>query len=110
MRTRVTGFLLKKTEKNQVPRKIFVSTCGDSVVSSYTEADLNSISGCTHEEADARVFLHATDCVKEEHKKIIIRTADIDIVVLVISVVEDGRAVGCIWDWKTFYIHCHPRD
>ena len=92
------SFLCKEIEKTQVPRKIFVSTCGDSVVSSYTEADLNSISGCTHEEADARVFFHATDCVKQDHKKIIIRTADTDIVLLEISVIEGGRAAGCIWD------------
>ena len=61
----------------------------DSVVSSSTEAELNHMSGCTHEEADTRVFLHAADCVKQDHKKIIIRTADTDVVVLAISVVEE---------------------
>ena len=40
------------------------------------------MSGCTHEEADARVFLHAEN-------KIIIRIADTDVVVLAISVVEE---------------------
>ena len=23
---------------------------------------------------------------------------------------KGGRAFGCIWDWKTFQIHCSPRD
>ena len=75
MRTRVTCFLFsKEMERTRVPGKILVSTCGDSVISLSTEADLNNISGSTHEEC---------------HKKIIIRTADTDVVVLAISVVEE---------------------
>ena len=53
-------FLSKKIERNPVSCKILVSTCCDSVVSSSTE-DLNHMSGCTHEEADTRVFLHAAE-------------------------------------------------
>ena len=54
-------FLSKNIERTPVSRKILVSTCGDSVVSSSTEVDLNHMSGCTHEEADTRVFLHAAE-------------------------------------------------
>ena len=54
-------FLSKEIERTPVSRKILVSTCGDSVVSSSTEVDLNHMSGCTHEEADTRVFLHAAE-------------------------------------------------
>ena len=45
-----------KSKTTPVSRKILVSTWGDSVVSSSTEVDLNHTSGCTHEEADARIF------------------------------------------------------
>ena len=48
-------------ERSPASRKILVSTCGDSVVSSSTEVDLTHMSGCTHEEADTRVFLHAAE-------------------------------------------------
>ena len=62
MRRKVTCFLFsKEMERTRVPGKILVSTCGDSVVSLSTEADLNNISGCTHEEADTRVILHAAE-------------------------------------------------
>ena len=44
---------------------------------------------CTHEEADTRVFLHAADWLKQGHKKVIIRTADTNVVVLAISFVEE---------------------
>ena len=56
-------FLSKKIKRTPVSHKILISTCGDSVVSSSTEVDLNHMSGCTHEEADTQVFLHAA----EEH-------------------------------------------
>ena len=39
-------------KRTPLSRKILVSTCGDNVVSSSTEVDLNHMSGCTHEEAD----------------------------------------------------------
>ena len=54
-------FLSPKIERTPVSLKIFVPTCGDRVVSSSTEIDLNHMSGCTHEEADTRVFLHAAE-------------------------------------------------
>ena len=54
-------FLSKEIERSPVSRKILVSTCGKSMVSSSTEVDLNHMSGCTHEEADTRVFLHAAE-------------------------------------------------
>jgi len=64
MRTRVTCFAFfpkEKRERTPISRKILVPTCGDSVVSISTEVDLNHMSGCTHEEADTRVFLHAAE-------------------------------------------------
>ena len=83
-------FLSKEIERTQISRKILVSTCSDSVVSSSTEVDLNNMSGCTHEEADTRAFLHVAGCVKQGQKAIL-RTADTDVVVLAISVVEKNK-------------------
>ena len=54
-------FLSQQIERTPVSRKILVSNCDDSVVSSSTEVDLNHMSGCTHEETDTRVFLHAAE-------------------------------------------------
>jgi len=89
-------FLSKTIERNPVSRKILVSTCCDSVVSSSTD-DQNHMSGCTHEETDTRVFLHAaeegnnTNCW---HWRCctcnLCRWRN-----------KGGRAVGCICDWKT---------
>ena len=54
-------FLSPQIERTPVSRKILALTCGDSVVSSSTEVDLNHMSGCTHVEADTRVFFHASE-------------------------------------------------
>ena len=83
MRTRVTCFLFfpKKLKELEFLAKYSYPLA--------VTADLNNMSGCTHEEADTRVFLRAADCVKQGHKKIIIRIADTDVVVLAISVVEE---------------------
>ena len=62
-------FLSRETKRTPVFRKILVSTCGDSVVSSSAETD--HMNGCIHEEADTRGFLHAAE-------EVIIRTADTD--------------------------------
>ena len=53
-------FLSNFFKRTPVSRKILVSTCGDSVVSSSTEVDLNHMS-VSNEEADTRVFLHAAE-------------------------------------------------
>ena len=90
-------FLSKEIERTQVSRKILVSTCCDSVVSSSTEVDLNNMSGCTYEEADTRVFLHATDCVKQGQKKILIRTADTDVVLYLQSLLLKKIKVEELW-------------
>ena len=46
----------------------------------------------THEEADTRMLLHATDGVKQRRQKIVIRTVDTDVVVLAVSF---ARRLGC---------------
>ena len=105
-------FHSKETERTQVPRKIFVSTCDDSVDSSFTEVNLNNVSGRTHEEADTPVFLHAADCVKHGHttttkqKTKQKRTADSDVLVLAISVVEEIKVEEL---WVAFGTRKHFR-
>ena len=40
---------------------------------------------CSHEEADARLFIHAGDPARKGHKKLCIRTVDTDVAVLAIA-------------------------
>ena len=79
------SFLAEELKRTDIPGKILISTNKTSAVCSSPETDLSIISGCQQEEADTRMFLHAFDCTLKGKKKIIIRTADTDVVVLAIS-------------------------
>ena len=50
--------------------------------------DMPSFAPCLHEEADTRIFAHATEAAKRPNKKISSCAVDTDVVVLVIHVVQ----------------------
>jgi hypothetical protein len=43
---------------------------------------MDSLSLCTHEEADTRIFIHVADAVHNGHTHILIRSTDSDVVIL----------------------------
>ena len=68
--------------------KQLIITVGESILSKPLLDDLNSISSCTHEEADTCMLLHDCYVVHHGYKKLHIRTVDTDIVVLAVSVMQ----------------------
>ena len=50
--------------------------------------DVPSYAHCLHEEADTRIFAHATEADKRPNKNICSCAVDTDVVVLVIPVVQ----------------------
>ena len=64
--------------------KCILSTSDTVVLSSSVDA-VPAISPCTHEEADTRLILHASDYARQGIDNIILRTVDTDVVVLAIS-------------------------
>ena len=67
-----------------LPCECILSTSDTVVLSSSVDAT-PAISPCTHEEADTRLILHASDCARQGLDNIILRTVDTDVVVLAIS-------------------------
>ena len=65
--------------------KSVYATDGTNVLCSLADADLSNVVPCSHEEADTRLFLHASDGVRKGYKKLSLRTVDTDIVILAIS-------------------------
>ena len=63
----------------------------DQVLSSpnLTQDDKVRIEPCTHEEADTRIMLHVADAAEHGFKKIMVRTVDPDVVVILISHIQD---------------------
>ena len=59
---------------------LVIVTRDDEVLSS-APCDLAGLMRCTHEEADTRMFIHATDGAEHGMNKIFLRTIDTDVVV-----------------------------
>ena len=51
-------------------------------------ATLISISPCTHEEADTRILLHAVECAMQGFNTVVIRTVDMDVMIIAISMFQ----------------------
>ena len=66
--------------------KEIYATHGETVMTSSNRTEMNSLSPCSHEEADTRLMVHALDASLKGHRRIKIRTNDTDVVVLAISV------------------------
>ena len=64
--------------------KEIYATHGETVMTSSNRTEMNSLSPCSLEEADTRLMVHARDASLKGRVKI--RTNDMDVVVLAISV------------------------
>ena len=56
--------------------KRIYATHGETVMTSSNRAEMNSLSPCSHEEADTRLMVHALDASLKGHRRVKIRTAD----------------------------------
>ena len=70
----------------QLPEgKQLFTTILDKCLSSPFDADVSTLSPCTQEEADSRIFLHVAAAASCGHRQVIVRTIDSDVVVLAVS-------------------------
>ncbi|CAG2222711.1 unnamed protein product [Mytilus edulis] len=65
-----------------------VSTKVSEVVCNKPDKNNGNLSPCNYKEADSRIFLHVADAVRSGMQKIMIRTVDPDVVVIVVSAVH----------------------
>ena len=77
---------------------LVIVTRDDEVLSS-AHCDLPDVMSCTHEEADTRMFVRATDGSEHGVNKILLRTVDTDVVVIGISM---AQKIGCDCLWFAF--------
>jgi len=85
-KTELFHLLSSVITENEITGKLILSTAGDSVLSCPTICT-DSLSPCSHEEADTRMLLHAADAAKTL-KHVMIRTVDTDVVVLAVAFFE----------------------
>ena len=76
-----------------------IVTRDDEVLSS-APCHIAGLMSCTHEEADTRMFVHASDGAEHGMNKILLRTVDTDVVVIGISMAQN--IIGCDCPWFAF--------
>ena len=69
---------------------------------------MDTLSPCTHEEADTRLYLHVASATLAEHTRVIVCSSDSDVVVLGIAtfVALTGKIDEL---WIAFGVWCHFR-
>ena len=69
------------------------------MLSSSPLTGASSLAPCSQEEADTRIILHISDCVKQSFSKVLIQITDTDVVVLAIA---NFQAVNATEVWIAF--------
>ncbi|GFO12519.1 hypothetical protein PoB_003902400 [Plakobranchus ocellatus] len=83
-KTELFEFLAHQVVEKLYEDKDIFTTCGQNVLCSRVHTDISSLAPCTHEEADTRMLLHALDSANKEHRRIMLRTVDTDVLVLAV--------------------------
>ena len=61
---------------------------------------MSSLAPCLPEEAEPRMFAHATEATKRANEKISSHTVDTGLVVLVIPIMVQQLGVDDLWGWQ----------
>ena len=81
--------LAENVTSNERQHKEIYSTYGTKVLCSPVREDRQAIEPCSHEEADSRIVLHILDAANDGHEKILVRTGDTDVVVIIVSCLQN---------------------
>ena len=104
-KTELFAFLGEQVTNLDYSPKEVVSTYSQEVKASSAR-DLCTISPCFQEEADTRMLLHAADCFKDVHKRVMIKTVDTDVLVIAVSLFHK---IGAEKLWLEFSTGKHTR-
>ena len=78
-------FLATRTATTETDKQI-ISTHHKDVLC-IQPRDVAGLAPCSHEEADARIFLPVGDAVKQGYTKVSFRTVDTDVVILAVTAI-----------------------
>ena len=95
-KTELFLYLAEQTTTLQCDTNKCILSTSDTLVLSSSDGVTPNISPCTHEEADTRLILHASDRARSGVDKMILRTVDTDVVVLAVSTFSRA-AISEMW-------------
>lgn len=88
-KTELFEFLAHKIASMDTQNKsCIIVTMGNAVLCNLDDQDVSDLQGCTHEEADTRMFLHAGYAAKHDVSDAIICSSDTDVVVIAVSLFQ----------------------
>jgi len=91
------GILAESVHNMPVPPgKQVITTLGDNVLINPLQ-DSNTLSPCSHEEADSRMLLHVADAMHHGYRHIMIRTNDSDVVAISVSSFPSLTSISELW-------------
>ena len=96
-KTELFHLLAEEATGRDLPQKQVFSTYGNKVLSAPRRGDKVQIEPCSHEEADTRLVLHLLDAAHAGHEKIMIRTCDTDVVVIILSKLASIQMAREVW-------------
>lgn len=105
-KTELFAYLAEQVTNMVSSSKEVVLTYGEEVKAS-SQRDLSDISLCSKEEADTRIFLHAANCYKVGHRRVMIRTVDTDVIALFQRIRAEEVSVAFSTGKHTRYIAVH---
>ena len=89
--------LAEEATGRDLPQKQVFSTYCDKVLSAPRRGDKVQIELCSHEEADTRLVLHLLDAAHAGHEKIMIRTCNTGVVVIILSKLASIPMAREVW-------------
>ena len=98
-------YLAESVTALQLPGVEIITTSGADVLSSSL-VETEGLTSCNHEEADTRIFIHVKHPSARGLKKVLIKTVDTDVVVLVIAY---ARKLELQELWIAFGVRNHFR-
>jgi len=98
-------FLSCKVTDWNCPASKQVIISGSSVIS---KGSIRSMKSCNHEEADARLMVHLLEAILDGYHKVLVRTVDIDVVVIVIGRFSYFKSICQVVNiWIAFGVGIH---
>ena len=110
-KTELFEFLAQRISELPNTDKQIITTFRNEVLCNQNRQQAN-LSPCSHEEADTRIILHLADAAKSGYDRILLRTVDIDVVVLAITYFytvpasEIWIAFGTGKHFRNIGVHC----
>ena len=95
-------FLSAKICISETIANLVIATKEPLAITNSFSKSLHAVSPCNHEEADARLFVHARDAIVDGCQSLVIKANDTDVMVIAVFVLPSLQKLGLQQMWVLF--------